>query len=187
MHNPFDSSHSKLFNISSGVVATPESSSDMKSMKGVGEKGLQDFIARRLMERSEQFFVPLKANKLRTFSTPMKTKSKSGSEISLRNDRKFMARMLIAQNKGMSTILSHSLSPVYMPLSSDDASLSKTNKADLLHALESTVPDCLVEKLPEGALIIDFMGLIHSMKNVYDTESCAHAILDLTAGASLSL
>ena len=45
MHNPFDSSHSELFNISSGIVATPEASSDMKSTKEVGEKGLQDFIA----------------------------------------------------------------------------------------------------------------------------------------------
>ena len=134
------------------------------------------------MERSEQFFVPLKANKLRTFSTPMKTKSKSGSEISLRTDRKFMTRMLIiAQNIGldMRTVLSHSLSPVSMPLSSDDASLSKTNKVDLLHALESTVPDCLVEKLTEGALIIDFMGLVHSMKNIYDTfGSLADGVLN---------
>ena len=97
-----------------------------------------------------------------------------------------MARMLIiAQTKciDMRMVLSYSLSPVSMPLTSTDGSLAKTNKADLLHGLESSVSDCLEVDVPQGALMVDCMAILQSMPHNFDTfGQFADAVLKRVIG-----
>ena len=102
----------------------------------------------------------------------MKAKTSKQKEISLRNDKRFMAQVLfIAQTKSldMRVVFSNSLSSISMPLASTDGSLAKTNKVDLLHALGSSVSDCLDVDVPQGALMIDCMAIRKNMPHNFDT------------------
>ena len=182
MQNPFDARHTDLINISSGVVASSEVQNDLMSAYEKGEKALGDFIDKRLISPSADFFAPLKAIKLKTFSDMGKSKSKtkSGKEVMLRSDKQLFSRLLIiaqARNIDLREIMCYSLSPVSMPLATVDGSLVKTTKSALLDAIESH--ECLVSAVPDGsALIIDGMGLIHSMQHIGSTfGAVADAIL----------
>jgi len=170
MHNPFDSHLTELTSISSGVVTSSEVQHDLMSANEIGERSIYEFVDNRLINPSVDFFAPLKALKLKTFSDlgKLKAKTKSGKEIMLRNDKQlFSGLLIIAPNRNIDLreILCYSLSPVSLPLATADGSLAKTTKSALLDAMESSNDDFISTVPYDGALIIDGMGLLHSMRH----------------------
>ena len=61
MQNPFDTGISDLICISSGVVASASSISDIKNAKSFGKAACKEFMEKRLIDRTEDYFAPLKA------------------------------------------------------------------------------------------------------------------------------
>lgn len=175
MINPF-LPREDLVCISSGVVATKSVRDDIQSACDKGEAALKNFIQDRVQSSKTDFFSPIKSLKLTTFGDQMKksSKTKDGNQVILKNDRRLFARLLVisqSRSVNLKEILTYSLGNISSPLASTDGSLAKTNKAALLACLESKNKDCHVNKTvgDNGALLIDGMALIRSLKNIPDT------------------
>eukprot|EP00794_Sanderia_malayensis_P013136 gene13136-14488_t len=69
MTNPFGIQEESMLNIASGVVAAPAICKDMLSAKEIGETKCKAFINDQLLTESPDLFAPIKAAKLKTFST----------------------------------------------------------------------------------------------------------------------
>ena len=92
----------------------------------------------------------------------------------LKHDQALFAQLLeIAQTQkiNLEEILTYSFVVVSYPLASADGSMAKTNKAELLHAIEAKV-ECRVDKTvytDAGALIVDAMAMLHAILKVPST------------------
>ncbi|XP_033106462.1 uncharacterized protein LOC117108533 [Anneissia japonica] len=174
MVNPFDSSNDELVCFSSGVVATDAVKNDLSKALDQGEEAATNYIKGCLIDNEFDMHAPIKNMKLKTFSENNQLlRTKSGKAVSAKSDRKLFARLLIAgqtRKIDLPEILSYSLGNVSFPLANFDGSLAKTNKSALLHAIEMTAGDCLIDRPPENAaLMIDGMALIQSIRDVPKT------------------
>ena len=158
MVNPFDTLQTELVSLSSG--ATSEVKEDLLSAERMGEKALMAYMEEKLISPTGDMFRPIKRLNLKTFSEQSKRQSRSQADKTIvSNDKKLFARLLvIGQSRKMDLreILSFSLAPVSQPLANDEGSFTKSNKAALLHILETKSENSLVDCVPSrGALIID--------------------------------
>lgn len=107
----------------------------------------------------------MKKLKLKTFtnlSTTVKTKVKT-KEVSMKADRNLMARLVVIgryRNIDLKEFLSFNLSPFPLSLTTYNGSLVKTNKANLLHAIEALSIDHIVDIPEHGIFVIDGMAMI---------------------------
>jgi len=175
MINPFVPNED-LVCISSGVVATKTVKEAMLTAGDQGETALQTFVNDRILSSKTDFFSPIKSLRLATFADHMKKSStnKAGKNIILKSDRKLFARLLVVSQTrsiDLQEVLTYSLGNVSLPLANADGSLAKTNKAALLACVASKAKDCHVEGTVgnRGALLIDGMALIRSLKSIPDT------------------
>lgn len=90
-----------------------------------------------------------------------------GKDITLEADRNLLARLVVIgriRNINLQELLSYSLGPLPLSLANSHGSLVKTNKANLLHALESHANNPIVENpIVGGIYIVDGMSLIHQL------------------------
>ena len=133
-------------------------------------------MSEHLLNEEPDLFAKLKATKLKTFTTMgKKAKAKSSKEqvVELRNDLKFITRLLAvgkARNVDMMEVLTYSLRKFPSPIATVEGKLVKTPKAKLLHILEDRVQDPLTEEFSENnALILDGMALIQTIKRIPET------------------
>ena len=105
---------------------------------------------------------------LKTFKTKSKSvKSKvHGKQVSLKADRNLLARLVVIgrhRKIDLQELLTYSLGPLPPPLATSYGALVKTNKANLLHALESQAEQPGVD-IPKGAVyIVDGMATIQQL------------------------
>ena len=95
------------------------------------------------------------------------TKSKvHGKEVSLKADRNLLARLLAIghiRKVDLQELLSYSLGPVPLALCTPLGCLVKTNKANILHSLESQLEKAIVE-IPRGCIyVVDAMAMIQKV------------------------
>ena len=77
--------------------------------------------------------------------------------------------LLLAQSRNvdMKEVLTYSLGPFPLSLSTEMGTLHKTQKSKLMTAIESDVQDQAVDNIPEGnAIILDGMALIQATKRL---------------------
>ena len=77
--------------------------------------------------------------------------------------------LLLAQSRNvdMKEVLTYSLGPFPLSLSTEMGTLHKTQKSKLMMAIESDVQDQAVDNIPEGnAIILDGMALIQATKRL---------------------
>lgn len=169
MGNPFSGEYPSLASISSGAVADPATQNDLIKAEQIGESCLQKFILSRVEKREQDFFSTISANKLKTFISSNKRRKKTPPELqNVKADRSlFIQLLLVAKTRDVDLreVLKYSLSPVPGCLgSTDQQSLSKTTKSQLLKYLEQSIPSSAVDSKPDAAaLVIDAMALIQSM------------------------
>ena len=170
MVNPFEPGREEIVHLTSGLVATQEVKSDLLSAKEAGEKQLQTFIQEKLLVPEPDIFSKLPMLKLKTFTSmakKVKVTSKNGTEATLKNNRNLFARMLLlAQsiNINMKDVLSYSLGPFPLSISTEQGSLRKTPKSKLLNWIENFTNSQSVEHIPEGgALILDAMAIVQAI------------------------
>ena len=110
--NPFGNDPSDLVSISTGVVASPDVSTDLLAAHEKREYAYKEFKQQRI-QKGDCLHGPIKKIKLKTF-TAMKSKPAKGKtkEIVMKADRRLFGNMvLIAQSRKleMHAVLSHPL------------------------------------------------------------------------------
>lgn len=169
MLNPFEYEPDELIHIASGVVATQDIQNDLQFANARGESELKNFCEQRLQTRKVEFFANMKKMNLKTF-TSMSKKLKHhvhGKDITLKADRNLLARLVVIgriRNINLQELLSYSLGPLPLSLANSQGSLVKTNKTNLLHALEGYAENPLVDNPIEGGIyIVDGMSFIQQL------------------------
>ena len=176
MVNPFETGRTDMIHLSSGLVATPDVKTDLLTVKQQGEECVTDFITNRLLVTEPDIFSKISKLKLKTFSSMTKkvrVSSGKGTEVTLKNNRNLFARMLLlAQSReiDMKEVLTFSLGPFPLSLSTEMGTLHKTQKSKLMTTLESSVQDHTVDNIPDGnAIVIDGMALVQTTKKLPST------------------
>ena len=132
----------ELVHITSGVVASFDVQNDTRTAHDMGEAELIKLCEQRMQTGKVGLFESMKKLKINTF-TKMSTMAKSkvrGQEILLKADRNLLARLVVIgrfRKIDLQELLTYSLGPLPLPLASATGCLVKTNKANLLHALEN--------------------------------------------------
>ena len=106
MSNPFSpDSPVELVNICSGAVADDEMAADMTNAYVRGDQKLEHFLHNRLLYEEPDIFSNIETMKLKTFKSMAKSKkvkTSSGSTVTVKNDARFWARLLvIAKNRNI--------------------------------------------------------------------------------------
>ena len=169
MINPFDGSHNELVHVSSGVVASKDVTECYIKAWERGDKELVTYCEERL-QGSRDVFAPIKKMKTKTFKSMNKvlhTKA-HGKQVSLQADRNLFQRLLIIANVrklDIEKMVTYNLGPLPLSLAHQDGSMSKTNKASLLHYIESQVqPSPLTEIPPGSTWIVDAMAMLQELR-----------------------
>lgn len=168
MINPFQYDEQDLVHITSGTVATEEVKSGLQSAYNEGEKKFVTFCKERIQSEEVDLLASMKKLKLKTFSDLSKTVKRKvrGNEISLKADRNLMARLVVIGNIrkiNLQELLSYSLSPIPLALCTPQGCLVKTNKAKMLHCLESQPEKPIVEIPRGGVFVVDAMATIQKL------------------------
>ena len=175
MLNPFEYEGEELIHITSGVAASAQVQQDISTAHHRGEDQFLELCEKRVKTGQVGLFDSIKKLKLKTFSNMSKTvKSRvRGQEVILRADRNLLARLVVIgrfRKIDLQELLSYSLGPLPLPLASAHGGLVKTNKANLLHALESQPETDASVSIPDGAVfIVDGMALIQQL-NINRTQ-----------------
>ena len=155
MVDPFsvDSHAELLMNIGTGLVATPEISSALISAIDKGNKMLNAFVSSRFGDGGEKsFYQPIAKSGLKTFKD-MKKKTNlmvggSRKQVHVSAEQVYQRALALAKVRpevNLASVLSYPVSVVPPSLFKEDGSRRKTNKADLMHALEDTVKKSVTE------------------------------------------
>eukprot|EP00794_Sanderia_malayensis_P014792 gene14792-16327_t len=174
--NPFEFNES-LFNIASGLVASPDVSRDLLNAGSCGEAALQRFFKERVNSGEKPFYDAIPRCNLKSFAALKvkklcKLKEKS---ITINAERGIFANLLVIREKrettSMRDLLSFSLGPIPWSLALPDGGLVKTVKSKLLSGLESDVPS--LEMLPDDTVYVyDGMVLLQQLDAIHlDTVS----------------
>ena len=155
MVDPFsvDSHAELLMNIGTGLVATPEISSALMSAVDKGNNMLNAFVSSRFGEdEKKSFYQAITKSGLKTFKD-MKKKTNlmvggSKKQVNVSAEKVFQRALALAKVRpevNLASVLCFPLTVVPPSLFKDDGSRRKTNKADLMHALEDTVKKSVTE------------------------------------------
>ena len=173
MVNPFLYEGEDLISISSGCVAPKDTKDDLTGAYNIGRSCAEAFVETRMKCETDKIFLPIKTNKLKTFSTIGKTSiSKTKCEtLSLKTTSDMFNRLLIigrTREVDLKELLSYALMPVPMSLGTSDGTPCKTVKAKLMHEIEKDVEP--LAQIPAGtALIVDGMAFIQQIYTVPST------------------
>ena len=156
MINPFEYEEEELLHIASGTVATEEVEKDLQSAYDRGEAAFIALCKERLQAWKVDLLTSIEKLKLKTFTSMSKTtKSKvHGKEVSLKADRNLLTRLVVigrVRKVDLQELLSYFLGPVPLALCTPLRCLVKTNKATMLHSLESQLEKAILE-MPRGYL-----------------------------------
>ena len=166
--NPFSaSSDGELVCLSSGQAAGDTLQADLSQAFTQGMAACQKFVEDRLVKKTTPFYDKLAKMGLLTFSSKAtkRTVKTSTREVILKADKALFSRLIIlAQSRQMNlaAMLEYPLGPLPWALATADGSLVKTNKAALLHLLESGTTT--VDNIPPAVWLIDGMALLQSMQ-----------------------
>uniref|UniRef100_UPI00358DF722 uncharacterized protein n=1 Tax=Myxine glutinosa TaxID=7769 RepID=UPI00358DF722 len=168
MINPFEYDGEDLVHVTSGVVATREVQEDLNTAYERGETEFTTLCKERLQTETVDLFGSMKKLKLKTFTNMSKAVKKKirGKDVSLKADRNLLARLVVIgqfRKIDLQELMSYSLGPLPLPLASVQGCLVKTNKANLLHALESQAEKPVVDIPVGGMYVMDGMAMIQKL------------------------
>ena len=174
--NPFSTDNTdKLYCLSSGVPASEQVEHDLLHVSEIGEAAMDDFVKYRLVEKSVLFHDPIKRTKLKTFATAAvvkKVTSSNNKMLQLKAERNIFGQLVVlaAQNDiDLELTLSFPLGPVPWSLATADGMPVKTEKAKLLHSLESSTESTTTRPNKDTVHVIDGNAMLQSMVSIPDT------------------
>eukprot|EP00057_Strongylocentrotus_purpuratus_P021683 XP_011676157.1 PREDICTED: uncharacterized protein LOC105444073 [Strongylocentrotus purpuratus] len=169
MINPFQENNEELLHLASGVIASADVCKDYTAAYTSGDEAFKTFCEERLQGDGDLFKV-LKKQKRKSFATMNKasTTKVKGKEVTIKADRNLFQRLVIiagARKLDIRNMMTYNLGPLPLALATIDGSLTKTTKASLLHAIESSVePAPVVEGIPLNSVwIVDGMAMLQEI------------------------
>ena len=171
MSNPFSpESQTEMFNIRSGVIADEETTTDLQNAYVKGDERVEQYFHTKILCEEPNIYSKIEKMKLKCFNTMAKsraTRTSSGSVVTVKNDCRFWARLLmIARNQDIDLehIFTYSLRLYPRALAADSGCLVKTVKSKLLHVLEQEAKVPLIDQIPpNSATIVDGMALLQML------------------------
>lgn len=162
-----------LVAITTGDIATDEVKEDLLHAKDKGSRLVSTFIQERLGENADKnFHDTIKLQKLKTFESlyAVPVQVEKSKILSLKADRDFFRRVIVALESGRSVDVDHllqqELSPVPLSLATINGKLRPTNKADLASILtKGSSYNQLPVSSTETCTIIDGMAAVQAMGN----------------------
>ena len=185
--NPFQIDvKDKLFCLSSGAPATSKIEADLLNSDAVGEKSFNEFVTQRLVRKTVSFHQPIPRNKLSTFASLSQTKkvtTAANKHIQVKAERNLFGQLVMLSeenNISLEKTLSYPLAPIPWALSTADGHLVKTDKAKLLHLLETGVTSPDAPKVEDSVYIIDANAILQALIGLPTTfEELAKKVFDL--------
>ena len=175
MTSPFDDDLEDLVNISNGEIATAPVSNDLLKSHEIGEKKFEEFVSQKVKADKLDIFTPIQKTNLKTFSkksTCSKTSTKQGKVVELRNDSKFISRLLaIGQSReiDMRNLMKYSLRKYPAPLATSDGNLVKTPKCKLMQELLRRADYSDASPENTDAILLNGMALLQMLKDIPET------------------
>ena len=168
MVNPYKYEEMDIVNITSGTVATEEVAYDLQSAYERGEAEFVSLCKERLQKGEVDLLSSMTKLKLKTFTNLSKsvTRKVRGKEVTLKADRNLLARLVVIgrfRKLDRQELLTYSLGPIPLALCTSQGCLVKTNKAKMLHSLESQPEKPIVEIPGGGVYVIDAMATIQKL------------------------
>ena len=139
--NPFDldTVPDELINITTGKVASRETSIGLGNFLEVAQKRNITFVENRLVDdRTLSFWNSDKRSKTPTLVNMSKSLTSNKADKTLMNSEVLFGRLLAVSKQrdvNLEQVLSHELAPVPHSLFNDDGTMRKTTKADLANTL----------------------------------------------------
>ena len=178
MMDPFqnDPKQISIVNLSSGVVAPDNIEKDLVTALDKGNGAFKAFVSDNLFVDEPNIFTPIKKMNLKTFASIKKDatrRTSKGQLVSLKADRNTFARLfMVGQNRSIDVqqILSHCLGPYPLSLATVHKDICKSTKSKLLQILETEVPNCLADHVPDGGcILLDAMAVLQSTTVIPNT------------------
>ena len=160
---------SNLYCLSSGKPASGDVADSLLSFVSCGDAAAQTFIQDRLISKSVKFHEPIKKMRMKTFANMAVHKQLSSGQqksVRVKAERNLLGHLLaLCQSYDISLekLFRYELSPIPWSLATADGSMCKTNKAQLLHALES---ESIQPPEDNCVCILDGNALLHSFVRV---------------------
>lgn len=185
--NPFDTGRSTehLYCLSSGVPAKPDVAEDLLNAASIGETSMTEFLQNRLIDRTVEFHSPIKRNKLKTFVTAevKKTVKSSKNKITqIKAERNIFAQLIlltVEHDIDLEVTLSYPLGPVPWSLATADGMPVKTDKAKLLHYIESSIEPLTTRPKGDIVHIVDGNAILQSLVSIPDNfEDLAETVFN---------
>ena len=177
--NPFTlhtSQEQQLYCVASGCPATTAVEADLLHYTTKGEEAAAEFVEARLNDKSVEFHAPMKKMKLKTFADMAVTKKIPTSKqktVTIRAERNLLGQLLIlahSHNISFEKLFKFLLSPIPWSLATADGSLAKTQKAQLMHVLESEgQQEATVIDFEKSVFVIDGNALIQAITHLPKT------------------
>lgn len=148
------------------MVATDPVTTDLLNARAFSEQRFLQFYKQRLKQSENRvdFFDRLSKQKLKRFSSMIKTKSLTvpdRQEVTVHANSELFSRLLVvAQVRTMNiqSVLQYKLGPLPWSLATPDDSLCKTTKSKLMALLKDGVP-AAEEVPPDAAWIVDVTAI----------------------------
>ena len=164
--NPLE--ENSLMSLSSGISPSEKIQEDLHQAYSFGKNAMENFINDCLVKLSKSIYEPIKKLKLGTFTTMTKKVNVNikGREVQFSAQSAIFGKIaLISQSRTveLKEIFKYPLGTVPYALADEMGIMIKTNKSDLLAALEKGT--VLVDQMPKSsASIIDGMALVRKIK-----------------------
>ena len=167
--NPLDGSQPKLINIATGISPSPAIALKILHAPELGLTHATQFITDRLLNKVKPFYDPVPKLQIPGFSTLSAKAGRTKKASKSSGPKQSIARfMIMAANRDLDLkqILLYETGSIPLALFNEDGSLRKTEKAQLMHVLESYSSGSvqITEDPDHKAMIIDGMCFVQVVK-----------------------
>ena len=164
----------ELFCLSSGVPTDPSVRNDLLRAMEFGEQARDDFVQKRLGEKTVEFHKPIKRMNLKTFDSNKvvkRVKSTANKLVQIKAERNVFGQLIllsVSNNIDLRLTLTYPLGPVPWSMATPDGFPMKTDKSKLLHLLEASVEPSEMPPLNTAVYVVDGNALLQSMVSIPD-------------------
>ena len=167
MGNPFLEESEDLLTLDSQEIADEATVHTVREIEKIGRKQYEEFVTKRLIEKSQSIHEPIKSNKLSLFrSPPVRERSRSQLTVqSLKNDRELFSRLFIScQTRGGDLLNFFEHENQQAPPSLSDFGKQRiADKSNLLPALEGLIPVDEEREMHTQVAVIEGSVMVHML------------------------
>lgn len=162
--NPFMEDTGQLLDLDESLVMPQSVIDNMLKARGIGMKGYEEYLEKRISSQKEPFTATLSLTKVKVFKTASSQPQRKSDVAAYKDQQAKVTHLLLAAQSGRSineSVFSHECS-LYPP--------SLTRKGQMHHGLKSEILDCIVPKEMESgrpattAAVLDGAVLVQMLR-----------------------